>query len=71
MRILTLGALAALALAAGFLPGLARSRAGLIPSGNELSSSPLVIPAADFSSDGFLPGSTLFSLAAGLVQLPQ
>jgi hypothetical protein len=62
---LALGALAALALAAGFLPGLARNEAVLTPSGNELSSSPLVIPAADFSSDGYLPGSALFSLKGG------
>ena len=60
-----MGALAALALAVGFLPGLARSGAALTPPGNELSSSPLIIPAADFSSDGYLPGSTLFSFAGG------
>jgi hypothetical protein len=65
LRALILGALAALALAVVFLPGLTRSVAALTPSGNELSSSPLIIPAADFSSDGYLPGSALFSFAGG------
>jgi hypothetical protein len=65
LRALILGALVALALAAGFLPGLVSSGAPLTPSGNELSSSPLIIPAADFSSDGKLPGSALFSFAGG------
>jgi hypothetical protein len=59
--------MAALALAAWFVPGLARSGAALTPSGNELSSSPLIIPAADFSSDGYLPGDTLFSFAGGYI----
>jgi hypothetical protein len=76
-----LGAIAALLLSAGVLPVLrsigsppARPAASGRPSGreaasgNEFSTSPLVVPAADFVSDGLMPGSTFFNFTGGYVR---
>ena len=75
-KALATGALAALLLTAGVLPVLARigsppanPKAVSRPEapGNEFSTSPLVVPAADFISDGKWPGSTFFYFTGGYV----
>ena len=75
-----MGALAALLLSAGGLPVLRRidlpaaspAESSRLPgqaaaSGNEFSTSPLVVPAADFVSDGYAPNSTFFYFTGGYV----
>ncbi len=80
-KALVTGALAALLLTAGVLPVLARigsppatpESASSPPgqaaaSGNDFSTSPLVVPAADFVSDGNWPSSTFFYFLGGYVR---
>jgi hypothetical protein len=76
-----LGALAALLLAVGILPDRWHSdpaqaacpscsvRSSLRPaSGNGFFTSPLVVPAAEFVSDGYYPSSTFFDSTGGYVR---
>ncbi len=80
-KALVTGALAALLLSAGVLPALARigspaaspAASSRLPgrvtaSGNEFSTSPLDVPAADFVSDGLKPSSTFFYFTGGYIR---